>query len=130
ACITTDFSDVRSIVTVKPYLDSILYNLISNAIKYRHPERKPDIHVKAEKVDGEICISIQDNGLGIDTALFQEKLSTLYSRFHVHVEGKGIGLYLVKTQVTAIGGRIEIDSQVDVGTTFRVYFKADPQITQ
>lgn len=127
AGITTNFVSVPSIVTVKPYLDSILYNLISNAIKYRHSERTPAIQVKAEKVDGEICIRIRDNGLGIDTSLFQDKLFTLYSRFHVHVEGKGIGLYLVKTQVAALGGRIEIDSQVNIGTTFSVYLKSTSQ---
>jgi len=123
ATITTDFTQVENIRSVKPYLDSILYNLISNAIKYRHPSRTPFIHIKTEKFENEICLSVSDNGLGIDLPSYQDKLFTLYRRFHNHVEGKGMGLYLVKTQVTAIGGRIEISSEVNRGTTFRTYLK-------
>ncbi len=122
--ITTDFTEVESIRTVKPYLESILYNLISNAIKYRATERSPTIHVKTERIENEICLSVADNGLGIDLAAFRDKLFTLYSRFHIHLEGKGLGLYLVKTQITALGGRIEIESEVNRGSTFRVYFKS------
>lgn len=123
ARVTTDFSQVSTIHSVKPYLDSILYNLVSNAIKYRDPDRKPEIHIKTEKIENEVCLSVADNGLGIDVDLFQDKLFTLYSRFHLHVEGKGMGLYLVKTQLAAMGGRIEIASKVNIGTTFKVYFK-------
>lgn len=124
AGITIDFSGVERINTVKPYLDSILYNLISNAIKYRHPDRAPEIHIRTARTQDEICLSVTDNGLGIDTSFFHDKLFTLYSRFHIHVEGKGMGLYLVKTQMAALGGRIEVESEVDVGSTFRAYFKA------
>ena len=123
AVITTDFAQVETIRTVKPYLESILYNLISNAIKYRVPDRTPVIHIKTEKSENEICLTVSDNGLGIDMAAFRDKLFTLYSRFHIHLEGKGLGLYLVKTQITALGGRIEIESEVNKGSTFRVYFK-------
>jgi signal transduction histidine kinase len=121
--ITTNFSDVQNIRTVKPYLDSIIYNLVSNAIKYRHRERDPLIYIQTEKIHKEVCLSFTDNGLGIDTTLFHDKLFTLYSRFHSHVEGKGMGLYLVKTQLDAMGGRVEIESKVNIGTTFKVYFK-------
>lgn len=121
--ITTDFTQINSLHTVKPYIDSILYNLISNAIKYRHPDRPPVIHIKTERFENEVCLSVSDNGLGIDLSLFREKIFTLYKRFHLHVEGKGMGLYLVKTQMIALGGRIEIESEVDKGTTFRAYFK-------
>jgi light-regulated signal transduction histidine kinase (bacteriophytochrome) len=124
AVITTDFARVESIRTVKPYLESILYNLISNAIKYRAEERSPTIYIKTERIENEICLSVADNGLGIDLAAFRDKLFTLYSRFHIHLEGKGLGLYLVKTQITALGGRIEIESEVNKGSTFKVYFKS------
>jgi ligand-binding sensor domain-containing protein/signal transduction histidine kinase len=124
AVITCNFVQVENIRTVKPYLESILYNLISNAIKYRAPDRTPIIHIRTEKSENEICLMVADNGLGIDMTAFREKLFTLYSRFHTHLEGKGLGLYLVKTQITALGGRIEIDSEVNKGTTFRVYFKS------
>jgi signal transduction histidine kinase len=123
AVITADFSQAETIRTVKPYLESILYNLISNAIKYRDPERTPVINVKTQRTPSEICLIVSDNGLGIDVTAFREKLFTLYSRFHTHLEGKGLGLYLVKTQVTALGGRIEIESEVNKGTTFKVWFK-------
>jgi ligand-binding sensor domain-containing protein/signal transduction histidine kinase len=122
ASITTDFASIESISAVKAYLDSILYNLISNAIKYRDPFRVPIIHIKTEKIENEICLSVSDNGLGIDVEAFREKLFTLYSRFHSHIEGKGMGLYLVKTQTIAMGGRIEVDSEVDKGTIFKLYF--------
>ena len=124
AVITTDFAQVETIRTVKPYLESILYNLISNAIKYRVPDRTPVIQIKTEKSENEICLTVSDNGLGIDMTAFRDKLFTLYSRFHIHLEGKGLGLYLVKTQITALGGRIEIESEVNKGSTFRVYFKS------
>jgi ligand-binding sensor domain-containing protein len=123
ATITTDFSQVRSLHTVKPYIDSILYNLISNAIKYRHPGRAPVVHISTDKLENETCISVSDNGLGIDLSLFREKVFTPYKRFHSHVEGKGMGLYLVKTQMVLLGGKIEVESEVGRGTTFKAYFK-------
>ena len=124
ATITTNFTQAEIIRTVKPYLESILYNLISNAIKYRDPLRAPVINVSTLKLENEICLIVSDNGLGIDLASHRDKLFTLYSRFHIHLEGKGLGLYLVKTQITALGGKIEIDSEVGKGSTFKVYFKS------
>jgi len=121
--ITIDFTQVANLRAVKPYLDSILYNLITNAIKYRHPDRAPVISIKTEKLESEVCLIVCDNGLGIDMNLYQDKLFNLYSRFHFHVDGKGMGLYLVKSHLVAMGGRIEIQSQVDKGSTFRAYFK-------
>ncbi|HTF21426.1 MAG TPA: two-component regulator propeller domain-containing protein [Chryseolinea sp.] len=123
ANILVDFSSADKIRTVKAYLDSILYNLISNAIKYRHPSREPVIKVKTERLDEEICLILEDNGLGIDLVQYRGKLFNLYSRLHFHVEGKGMGLYLVKTQMVSLGGRIEVTSEVNVGTVFKLYFK-------
>jgi ligand-binding sensor domain-containing protein/signal transduction histidine kinase len=120
--IKEDFSRAPLIRTLKPYLDSILINLIGNAIKYRHLERQPLIRIKSELVENQICLTVSDNGIGIDLPSYGEKLFTLYSRFHDHVEGKGMGLYLVKTQVAALGGKIEVESEVDCGTTFRILF--------
>lgn len=123
ANIVIDFSRADNIRTVKPYLDSIIYNLISNAIKYRYPDREPVIRIKSELLEGEICLIFEDNGLGIDLEQYGEKLFNLYSRLHFHVEGKGMGLYLVKTQMASLGGRVEIFSKVDVGTVFKLYFR-------
>ncbi len=121
--IKEDFSKANVIYTAKPYLDSILINLIHNAIKYRDLSRKPSIHIKTEVEDGYVCLLISDNGLGIDLTQHQNNIFNLYKRFHSHVEGKGMGLYLVKTQVTALGGKIEVESEVNVGTTFKVFLR-------
>jgi signal transduction histidine kinase len=123
ASINENFSRAPLIHTIKPYLDSILINLVSNAIKYRHPGRRPVIQIKSEKVENYICLSVRDNGLGLNLDLNKEKLFSLYSRFHHHVEGKGMGLYLVKTQVVSLGGRIEVESEIDRGTTFKIFLK-------
>jgi signal transduction histidine kinase len=121
--IQTNFSKAPMVVTVRPYLDSILLNLISNSIKYRSSNRAPLIKISTHIQDEYTVLTISDNGLGINLDLYREKLFTLYSRFHYHVEGKGLGLYLIKTQVTALGGKIEVESEVDNGITFRIYFK-------
>ncbi|WP_333820678.1 two-component regulator propeller domain-containing protein [Ohtaekwangia sp.] len=123
AVILEDFSGVEVIYTIKPYMHSILINLISNAIKYRHPRRNPVIEIRSETVGEYIYMTVRDNGLGMDLSLYKDKLFTLYSRFHLHVEGKGMGLYLVRTQVNALGGKIEADSQLNEGTTFRLWIQ-------
>ena len=121
--IWADFSDAPRIYSVKPYVESVLQNLLSNAIKYRHPARTPVIRLKTETVNGYIRLTVTDNGLGMNLDIFRNKIFSLYQRFHSHVEGKGLGLYLVKSQILALGGKIEVDSTVDEGTTFKVYFK-------
>lgn len=120
--IVADFSQVGTLQTVRPYLDSILINLISNSLKYRHPDRKPVISLRTEMKEDAICLIVKDNGLGIDLAAHGDKIFKLYSRFHTHMEGKGLGLYLVKTQVIAMGGSIKVESDVGRGITFQIYF--------
>ncbi|QNF34838.1 PAS domain-containing protein [Adhaeribacter swui] len=104
-------------------LKSILYNLISNGLKYRSPKRTPEITVTSSLVPGFLKISVSDNGLGIDLAQRGHKLFQMFSRFHDHVPGSGIGLYIVNRIIKNNGGYIEVDSQLDVGTTFNLYFK-------
>ena len=118
-----DFSNGVTLWTVKPYLDSILMHLICNAIKYRHPARSPVITIRSEVKGNYFVLTIKDNGLGMNMSLCRDKLFTLYGRFHPHIEGKGIGLYLVKTQMVAMGGKIEVESKLDMGTTFYLSFK-------
>ncbi len=122
-----DFSMVEVFFTIKSYLHSIFYNLISNSIKYRSPDRKPVIHISSFKTDRTVGLQITDNGLGIDLDKFEHKLFNLYQRFHLHVDGKGLGLYLVRTQTLALGGEIEINSKVNQGTTFTLTF---PEATE
>lgn len=121
AAVTTDLHGIQSIETFKGYLYSILYNLISNAIKYRHTERPPRIHLSIEAKDNAVAISVKDNGMGIDLVKNGNDIFGLYKRFHAEGRpGKGIGLHLVKTHVESMGGEIEIESEVNVGTEFRV----------
>src|SRR5690606_27435025 len=105
--IMNNFSEATKVYAVGPYVESILYNLISNAIKYRDPERQPIIAIKTTHENEFVCLAVMDNGLGIDLQKYKQSIFNLYKRFHLHVEGKGLGLYLVKTQIEALGGRIE-----------------------
>ncbi len=118
-----DFGQAPAITTIRSYAFSILMNLVSNAIKYRSPERKLHIQVKTLSLHGYICLTVSDNGLGINLEREKERVFGLYKRFHHNTEGKGIGLHLVKTQSELLGGKVEVESQVGVGTTFHVYFK-------
>jgi PAS domain S-box-containing protein len=99
---------------------SIMYNLLSNAIKYRSYQRTPQIRIETRKEGDNILIRVEDNGIGMSENHLQ-KLFTMFRRFHTHVEGTGIGLYIVKRIVENAGGKIEVESKVDVGTTFSVY---------
>jgi signal transduction histidine kinase len=122
ATITRNFSRQKEIKTVKSYLNSILYNLLSNAIKYRRHEIRLRIHVRTTREDDFVCLSVEDNGRGMDLAKNGTKVFGLYKRFHGDViPGRGIGLTLVKAQVEALGGRLEVVSKVNKGSTFKVY---------
>jgi len=123
ANIVFDFTSVNSVTSLHPYMESIFYNLLSNAIKYRHPGRSPSIRIKSKSVHGYVQLDVADNGLGIDIEKYRDNLFNLYKRFHFHVEGKGMGLYLVKTQVAALGGKVEIKSIVNEGTVFSIYLR-------
>ncbi len=123
ALVLKDFSSADKVYAVAPYVESILYNLLSNAIKYRDPTRIPIITLTTEVEPEFVCLIISDNGLGINLTKYKQNMFTLYRRFHTHMEGKGLGLYLVKTQITALGGKIDVESELDKGTIFKVYFK-------
>ncbi|WP_207496907.1 PAS domain S-box protein [Aridibaculum aurantiacum] len=109
----------REVYLYKPYIESIFINLISNAVKYRSAERKLVINIHTYRNEkGELVLRFSDNGLGIDTSKFSDRLFGLYQRFHDHVEGKGLGLFIVRSQVTALGGTIALQSKVNEGATF------------
>ena len=117
-----DFSEAPSIKYPKSYLESILQNLISNAIKYRSPKRTPHISVKTFSVNGKIFMELNDNGLGIDLKKHGENIFGIYQTFHDNNNSKGVGLYITKAQVVAMGGNIEVESTPDAGTTFLITF--------
>lgn len=122
---TCDFSQADKMLTLKSYLYSIFFNLISNSIKYRQPQLRPIIEIKSAMTKNKILLFFKDNGLGIDLDKKGEQVFGLYKRFHSHVEGKGMGLYMVKTQVEALGGKISIKSEVNNGTEFIIEFEND-----
>lgn len=121
--ITCEFAE-KEILFSKKNLRSILYNLLTNAIKYKSLDRPPIIHLKTERQDGFIILSVKDNGLGIEEDQ-KEKIFTRFTRIVKNVEGTGIGLYLVKTIVENEGGKVEVDSVINEGSEFKIYLKAN-----
>ena len=121
--IIPDFSAVDEIFSIKAYMHSIFFNLITNSIKYAKPGEIARIEIKSKTENGKIMLTFKDNGLGIDMNRNGGKLFGLYQRFHAHVEGKGMGLFMVKTQVEAIGGKITIASEPNNGTEITITFK-------
>lgn len=117
--------DVPKDLTVKvlpAYLQSVIHNLITNAMKYGITAEKRNIFVTAKKDVKNIVVSVRDEGVGIDMEKYGDKLFRLGSRFHASMDsGHGMGLYITKQQVEAIGGHIEVESQVNKGTTFKIY---------
>jgi PAS domain S-box-containing protein len=101
-------------------LRSVVYNLLSNALKYHHPDRVPQVRLLSRPQGHHLVLEVQDNGLGLDLTRKHE-LFTMFQRYHTHVEGSGIGLYMVKKIVENAGGRIEVESQLGHGSTFFVY---------
>ncbi|WP_421823588.1 PAS domain-containing protein [Flagellimonas oceanensis] len=110
---------------VPAYLDSIILNLVSNAVKYKSPDRPPLITINAMKSKKGILLSISDNGLGIDLDKYGDKIFGMHKTFHNREDAKGFGLYLIKNQIEAMGGSITVQSEVDKGTTFNVYFNEE-----
>ena len=122
ATITADFSQAPQITYSKIYLDSILHNLIGNALKYRSPERKPIVKVWTEQKNGHTYLHVSDNGLGIDLARHGSKLFGMHQIFHKHPEAKGVGLFMTKTQIESMKGKISVASEPGMGSTFTVMF--------
>lgn len=122
-----------SITTVMPndvmvnynpaYLESILYNIISNSIRYRHPERKPAISIKWFIENEMNVLQISDNGVGIDLVKNADKIFGMYKTFSNNAESKGIGLFITKNQIDAMGGNITVESEPNIGTTFKIYIQ-------
>lgn len=117
-----DFSSADKIFTLKSYIYSIFYNLISNSIKYRQADISPVIQITSYYKDDTIHLVFKDNGKGFDVNKNGSNIFGLYKRFDTSVEGKGMGLFMVKTQVKAIGGNITLKSELNKGATFYLDF--------
>lgn len=128
--ILTDFSSNNEIYTVGNYIQSVLINLISNSLKYRHPERPPVIFIWSSNNANSVSIFVRDNGIGMDIEGNKEKLFRLYSRFHNNRSGKGLGLFMAKTQVEALGGKIDMSSNSDFGLTISITFPKHQNLKQ
>jgi PAS domain S-box-containing protein len=115
-------SEKVKVKVVPAYIDSILTNFLTNAIKYQSPERDSHVILSVEREDNYTVLSIEDNGLGMDLDKHGEKIFGMYKTFHNNADSKGIGLYITKNQIEAMNGKVTVESQVDKGTTFKIYF--------
>ena len=122
AWIVSDFGASPQLSYYKPYLESIILNLLSNALKYRVPGREPEIRFETVMVNDKPVLKVHDNGLGIDLEKYGDQIFGLRKVFHENKDARGVGLFLTRTQVEAMGGKIKVVSKVGVGSTFIVEF--------
>lgn len=117
---TTISDDTKEIFAIKSYIESILYNLINNAIKFKSSKRILALTISSKRMNDNLFLKVSDNGIGIDLERHRESIFGLYKRFHVESEGKGLGLHMTKAQVETLGGKITIESEPGKGTTFTI----------
>ena len=121
--IINDITDDVKIYALTAYLESIVLNFLTNAIKYKSKDRESYVKLYISKEIGYVILNIEDNGLGIDLEKYGKKMFGMYKTFHKHDDARGVGLFITKNQVEAMGGYIEVESKVNVGSTFKIYFK-------
>jgi signal transduction histidine kinase len=121
--ISTDFTGKSTLRFSRANLRSILYNLVSNGLKYRSPERQPLVYISTLTEGDYVILSVQDNGLGIDLDRHRDKLFQMFKRFHNHVPGTGLGLYIINRIMENNNGFVRVESNLNQGTTFRIYFR-------
>jgi len=122
AVVSYNFTKAPTIEYPRLYLESILQNLLSNSLKYKSPNRTPVIHAETLFQNGILTLKFSDNGMGIDLKRHADKLFGLNKTFHKHAEAKGVGLFITKTQVEAMGGSITANSEVNKGSVFTIFF--------
>ncbi|BAU55469.1 PAS domain-containing sensor histidine kinase [Mucilaginibacter gotjawali] len=120
AKIEYDFTKCPVINYIPAYLESIMQNLLTNSLKYRHPDRQPVISCRTVKDGPHIYMIFEDNGVGIDMARYGDKVFGMYKTFHQNHDAKGIGLFITRNQIESLGGTIKLDSTVNVGTKFTI----------
>jgi signal transduction histidine kinase len=118
----TDFSGAPAVFFSRANLSSLLFNLLSNSIKYRDPNRPLHLSLSTSREKGYLVLKVQDNGIGIDLEQYGQHLFSMFRRFHDHVEGSGIGLYIIKRIMENNRGKVEVESVQGAGTTFLLYF--------
>ncbi|SIQ25932.1 PAS domain-containing protein [Maribacter ulvicola] len=120
ARITSNFTKAKNVKYNPIYLESIFLNLVSNSLKYKSPDRVPEIFISSKMINGTTHLEFKDNGLGINMKMHGQKIFGLNKVFHKHPEARGIGLFLTKAQITSMGGTISVASEVNIGTTFYI----------
>lgn len=120
--IYTDFSEVPELNYIPSYLESILFNLISNALKYRSPNRTPVIEIYSYQDGENIYLMVKDNGIGIDLEKCGNRIFNIYQTFHGNSDAEGVDLFLLKNKIEALQGSISVESEEDKGTTFTIRF--------
>jgi len=116
-----NYIDENLFINFSPaYLESIIQNLLSNALKYKHPEKDPIVNISYSIVGDNIYLNVSDNGIGIDLEKHGDNIFGLYKTFHNNKDAEGVGLYLVKNQIESFGGKIDVSSAPNAGTTFTI----------
>ncbi len=123
AIIYNEIDEDLNVRAIPAYLDSIVLNFLTNAIKYKSDERTPIIEISSELKGGFVIFKVKDNGLGIDMEKFGDKVFEMYKTFHYNEDAIGIGLFITKNHIESLGGRVEVQSEVGVGTEFTIYLK-------
>lgn len=123
--IIIEIPEEETVQAVPAYLDSILINFITNAIKYKHPDRSPIIRMTMDTEGIYKVLRVEDNGLGIDLDQYGNKIFGMYKTFHSNPDARGIGLYLTKNQIEAMNGKVQVESTVGKGSVFKVYFNEE-----
>lgn len=126
ADVQVDFSEAPTILYPNIYLESIFLNLLSNSLKYTHPDRKPVIRYKTYYRNNHLILEASDNGVGIDLQRYGHQVFKLRKTFHRHPESRGVGLFMIKNQIEAMGGDITLTSAENEGTTFYIDFNKNP----
>jgi signal transduction histidine kinase len=118
-----DFTALEEMNYVYAHMENFFMNFMTNSVKYRHPDRMPEMWITTYEENNYCVIRFEDNGIGLDLERYGDRIFGLYQRFHNHVEGKGLGLYLVREQIRANDGKITIESKVGKGTVFKIYLR-------
>lgn len=121
--INTDFSKAPTVMGTAKILHNTVLNLLTNAIKYKKPKTIPEVYMRTDETKEYIILSVSDKGIGIDLLKYGSKMFHLYQKFNHNVDGKGLGLYLIKTQLEKMDGKIIVESEEGKGATFKVYFR-------
>jgi PAS domain S-box-containing protein len=123
AQVTVQVSAAPALRYSRANLRSVLHNLLSNALKFTSPDRPPQVQVRSYLTpEGEPVLEVRDNGLGMALNNDNNPIFRLFSRQHTHIEGTGVGLYLVQRIVSSQGGHLTVNSRLDEGTTFTIHW--------